>query len=173
MLCNTIPIFTKTMTMSRVYEKAVPLEEMLKATSTMVLRVRKSAPFETEASIPFPDSQKPIPPFTYIVDHFVVLSVIHNINSWEVAVNDSIAVHCARFNSKIGNHKKYYERGLNKSVYRYYYESDVDIDNVEAVLIFIQPNWDTNHLEYFVNSAYHGIEDEATVRNLIKNKPTH
>lgn len=156
--------------MSRVFPKSKSLEEILLPTSVMVLHVKKLDQFHTISTISFPNEAKPIPDFTYGVNHYKVLEVIYNRNTWEIAPDDEIEVHPSDIDTRLKDHKKYYLIGFSKSIYQYYYEEGISLEETDEALLFLSVNWNTKSLEYAVNGAIHDAGDLQRVKELVASK---
>ena len=124
--------------MSQVHPRAQSLQEILNPTSVMVLHTKMLIPFTTHEKKTFPNEEKPIPDFTVAIQHFKVIEVLHNVNSWAIKPEDRIAVYSADWTSKMVDHKDYYLIGLSKSTFQYYYEHCPDLEEAEETIFSLR-----------------------------------
>lgn len=156
--------------MSQVHHRYISLREVLRPTTTMVLKVCKSDPFWTTGTISISTKEKSAPDFSYSIHHYKVLQILHNQNAWDLHVNQEIKVRSADFNSQLNTHKQYYLQGLSKSYFVKIYENTIDLEKANEAIIFICPNWETETLEYTIRGAIHDANDTEEIMKLLAKK---
>ncbi|PKV51713.1 hypothetical protein ATE84_3811 [Aquimarina sp. MAR_2010_214] len=165
-------LFIILMPMSRDRVVQVPLEKILDSPNIIVLKVKKQNPFSDKKKKKIFNLSKPVPDFTYYIDHYQVEEVIYNGNGELVKIEEGqkIAVRSANFKRNLDRHKKYYLENIRKSIYVYVYKNKFDINAVDRAIVFITYSKKKGMFEYNVKGAYDNIDKKEKVLQLLKAK---